>query len=382
MIASPLEVDSLGVQAIQLEGCYFGRWALSTWVESVHCGSDRIGVALSLIPDFVLRQELIRLSTLHPNSTARELAGHLGTSGLEITKSSVNSVLYSGRDVFWNDAAAPPRWQVLSESVLPPATKVPWSTNNTDNPFTLYAWQAEALTAWRAQDSRGVVEAVTGAGKTRVGLVAAWEELQNGGVVEVLVPSIELLNQWAQLVRDNFPNYKMGLLGSGEHDQLSEVDILIAVINSARNAKPYRGGRHALLIVDECHRYASEHTAECLDDVGFNSRLGLSATYERSDEGHLTVLDPFFEGTCFELDYARAIADEVTAHFNVALIGVRFNEEERDEYVEADERLQHPVPPGRPQLKRWPAQVVGVLPVMASTPIIEPRGSTADLGYS
>ena len=36
----------------------------------------------------------------------------------------------------------------------------------------LYRWQREALEAWSANDRRGVAEAVTGAGKTRVGLHA------------------------------------------------------------------------------------------------------------------------------------------------------------------------------------------------------------------
>ena len=289
------------------------------------------GVALSLVPDVVLRLELSRALTLHPYSTAAELVRHLNSRGLEVTKTNVNSVLYSARDVFWSNGATPPRWQIQAGLALAKATQVTPSPEPSSSPFVLYAWQAEALNEWRSGGSRGVVEAVTGAGKTMVGLCAALQELQSDGKVEILVPSIELLNQWAELVRKYFPPHRLGLMGGGHHDSLSEVDILIAVVNSARNTQVKTGGRHALLIADECHRYASVQNSEALDEISFDFRLGLSATYERSDGGHLDILDPFFGGTCFELDYARAIADEVTAHFNVALIGVKFNSEEQEE---------------------------------------------------
>jgi superfamily II DNA or RNA helicase len=40
----------------------------------------------------------------------------------------------------------------------------------------LYPWQREALERWRANRGCGIVEAVTGAGKTAVGIVAIREE--------------------------------------------------------------------------------------------------------------------------------------------------------------------------------------------------------------
>lgn len=303
------------------------------------------GAALSSIPDIVLRQELVLALTLHPGATARELVGHLRMSGPQVTKTTVNRKLYAGRELFWNNGATPPRWQVMSGLALAPVPQMIPSPKPLDDRFALYAWQAEALTAWRDRGRKGVVEAVTGTGKTMVGLAAAWEELQHGGRVEVLVPSIELLNQWAELVKEYFPQHRLGLLGGGNHDRLSKVDVLVAVVNSARTVQADAGGRHALLVADECHRYASERNSEALDETYFEARLGLSATYGRTDDRHLDVLDPFFGGTCFELDYSRAIADEVTAHFKVALVGVRFNEDEKLEYEEVDERAR--------RLRRW-----------------------------
>ena len=58
-------------------------------------------------------------------------------------------------------------------------------------------WQAAALATWRGQ-RRGVVEVVTGGGKTvfaQMCLQAFFEDVQNGQAL-ILVPTISLLDQW------------------------------------------------------------------------------------------------------------------------------------------------------------------------------------------
>lgn len=198
----------------------------------------------------------------------------------------------------------------------------------------LYGWQAEALDAWRRRGGRGVVEAVTGTGKTMVGIAAAGEELARGGQVLVLVPTRELLDQWTlELARHGPGHVRIGRLGGGHRDDLGRCDIVVAVVNSARDAdlRPRRPG--GLLIADECHRYGSEGNRVALVD-GFVRRLGLSATYARADDGHLSWLDPYFGGTCFRMGYHRAICDGVVAPFTVALLGVEFSPDERAGYEE------------------------------------------------
>jgi len=177
-----------------------------------------------------------------------------------------------------------------------------------------------------------VVEAVTGTGKTMVGIAAAAEELARGGQVCVLTPTTELLVQWDDaLARHLPPGTSVGLLGGGHRGDLGHHDVLVAVVNSARSAdlRPRRPG--GLLVADECHRYGTDGNRVALD-ARFARRLGLSATYERADEGHLAWLDPYFGDTCFRMGYRRAIADGVAAHFRVALVGVDFDVRERGAY--------------------------------------------------
>lgn len=60
----------------------------------------------------------------------------------------------------------------------------------------LYTWQQEAVDNWRGAGRCGVIEAVTGSGKTRVGIAAAFEAVRRGFKVLILVPTAELQTQW------------------------------------------------------------------------------------------------------------------------------------------------------------------------------------------
>jgi RNA polymerase primary sigma factor len=172
-----------------------------------------------------------------------------------------------------------------------------------------------------------------------VGIAAALAELAERGQVLVVVPTVELQDQWcAELSCRLGPGVPLGRLGNDAADTLLTHDVVVAVVNSARRAdvRPIRRG--GLLVADECHRYGSDVNRLALDGR-FERRLGLSATYARDDDGHLAWLDPYFGGTCFRLGYERAIADEVTAHFAVALVAVGFSPGERMRYDELTDEL-------------------------------------------
>jgi superfamily II DNA or RNA helicase len=249
---------------------------------------------------------------------------------VSITTADVQRVLGTHPHRFRSDAQEPPRWWPAAASESEAARVLPVRGEVAG----LYRWQAEALDAWRSNGGRGVVEAVTGTGKTMVGIAAATEELARGGQVLVLVPTRELLDQWTvELARRGPAHARIGRLGGGCRDDLGACDVLVAVVNSAREAdlRPRRPG--GLLVADECHRYGSDGNRVALAE-GFVRRLGLSATYARADEAHLTWLDPYFGGTCFRMGYRRAIRDGVTARFTVALLGVEFTRVERDAYGE------------------------------------------------
>lgn len=296
-------------------------------------------------------EEVAGILSADRGTTAAEVREVLRARGrVSLTTADVTRVLVTHPARFRPDDSAPHRWRLAgaaaaaSPDLAPaaahsrPALADPGRAGGWRGP-PLYAWQAEALGAWRRgagrrPAGRGVVEAVTGTGKTMVGVAAASQELGAGGQVCVLVPTRELLSQWRQVLAEHAPRHaSVGLLGDGHRDRLGQHDVLVAVVNSARVADlaPRRPG--SLLVADECHRYGSEGNRPALA-TGFVRRLGLSATYARADDAHLAWLDPYFGGTCYRMGYRRAIADGVTARFRVALVGVRFSPAERDQYDE------------------------------------------------
>jgi RNA polymerase primary sigma factor len=201
----------------------------------------------------------------------------------------------------------------------------------------LYQWQREAFEAWAAHEHRGVIEAITGSGKTRLGVLAARAALVAGYKVVVMVPTIELLDQWTRTLHDELPEVTVGRLGGGRHDDLHRHDLVIGTVHSIaptfdHDAVPLLSRhRQGLVIADECHRYAADRFAGALSEH-FDWRLGLTATYERADGLHEEVLDPFFGGVVHRLWYDRALAEGVIAPFDIALVGVELDAGPRARY--------------------------------------------------
>ncbi len=273
-----------------------------------------------------------------PGLTAAELARLVGG----VSERAVSFALFADHDSFRCANGRPLRWHAASmPSYRPSLAPVPTDSSivSPTGP-ALYAWQTEALGAWSRAGRRGVVEAVTGTGKTMVGMAAALEEIQRRGQVLVLVPTIELAHQWiAELAGILRGAARIGLLGAGQAATLATHDVLVAVVNSARalDVRPIRQG--GLLVADECHRYGTSVNRLALDGR-FRRRLGLSATYARDDEGNADWLDPYFGGTCFRLGYRRAVDETITARFTVTLLGVRFSPVEQARYSELTESMR------------------------------------------
>lgn len=200
----------------------------------------------------------------------------------------------------------------------------------------LYALQEEALEAWRGASWRGIVEAVTGSGKTRIGVEAIREAMEDGRKSLVLVPRRELQEQWynqISLLLDT--SVTVGLRGNGYSQSLNDCDVLISVVNSARETLKVPKG--ALLIADECHNYASGKNLRALKQ-DFDRRLGLTATLERTDGKHVSLVEYFGE-ICFRIDYIQALTDGIISPFSIALIGFPMNSEDLTRYEEADREV-------------------------------------------
>ncbi|MEU4422076.1 DEAD/DEAH box helicase [Actinoplanes sp. NPDC024001] len=270
-----------------------------------------------------------------PGQNKRQLLRGLSAQGLrDLTAREVNRALYANVGVFTHDGATPPRWRLAD----PGAAGVTGSSGGFPLPRS-YAgleprqWQREALSQWQAQGHRGVVEAVTGTGKTTVGVLAAAAAVDSEMSVLVLVPGQELLDQWHEVLQRDIPGWAVGRLGGGHRDSLVTHRILVSTVQSALNCPPLPVGTSALLVADEVHRYGAEGFARALAP-GFVARLGLTATYERMDNGKVQFLEPYFGDMVASCSYERGLTDEILAPFRVAFLGARFTDEEKQAYEE------------------------------------------------
>src|SRR5204863_8830828 len=203
----------------------------------------------------------------------------------------------------------------------------------------LYRWQLDALIGWLRCGRRGVIEAVTGSGKTDVAIAAAEDALDRDHFVLVVVPSRVLMEQWYGRLSAALPDARIGRLGDSGRDVPESCDVLVATRHSAAAYKPLPpDGRGGLLIADECHGLGGKTLRRALLP-GYDERLGLTATLERSDDAVTDLLLPFFGGICYRYGFEQAIADGVCARPRVAFVGVPLSDKERAEYVAVEQRL-------------------------------------------
>lgn len=205
--------------------------------------------------------------------------------------------------------------------------------------MTLRAWQHDALSEWDRCGRSGVVEAVTGTGKTAVGLAATADALARGRRVLILVPGVGLMEQWYQALTREIPNILVGRRGAKYRDRFADVQVLVGVVQSViSSAFEPLPAAELLLVADEAHRYGAASFSRALFPQ-FSERLGLTATFERNDDGIERILLPYFRNTIDGCDYARAKADDIIAPVRVMTVGVPFSPREYAAYAEYEERL-------------------------------------------
>ncbi|NLE81614.1 MAG: DEAD/DEAH box helicase family protein [Rhodococcus sp.] len=201
--------------------------------------------------------------------------------------------------------------------------------------LSLRAWQREAFGAWTMAGRRAVVEAVTGTGKTTLGIAAVADAVARGRDVLVVVPGIELLEQWHGAIRRTLPDMPAGRRGGGHSDTFEDKRILVSTVHSAISTAAPQPAGPALLVADEVHRYGALMFSKLLSER-FEERIGLTATFERSDDGVEKFLLPYFRTVIEGCSYQRGHEDGILAPVSVMMVAVPFDPVEAAEYQEYD----------------------------------------------
>ncbi|HPG32212.1 MAG TPA: DEAD/DEAH box helicase [Lentimicrobium sp.] len=302
----------------------------------------------------LLMEMLAGILSDNPDSNKYELQKLINQeSKFYFSTTDINNVLYGAPSIFVKNDYTLPLWRLSGNYTKSESESVCF---NNDKPnLLLYrghaprAWQTEAMLEWINRGRRGVVEAVTGTGKTAVGIMAAADAVARGLSVVVLVPSTELLEQWHKTLKRDLPDLDIGKRCSGEKDTIYSHHIVVVTVQTAMNHNMLPDGVNGLLIADEVHRYGSPDYSRSLLD-NFRERLGLTATFDRNDEGIEKILLPYFSSrlsgssgvrnVIHGCGYARGRQEGILAPFIVGLISLELNPDDQEEYFFLDDSLR------------------------------------------
>ncbi|MDR0460298.1 MAG: DEAD/DEAH box helicase family protein [Nitrososphaerota archaeon] len=170
----------------------------------------------------------------------------------------------------------------------------------------LRGYQDEALDKWSSAGRRGVLVLPTAAGKTFIALRAV-DLLQVQTLI--VVPTLDLLDQWKRRVWECL-GVEAGVVGGGECVIRM---VTIATYDSAYLQAAFLGNKFLLLVFDEVHHLASPGYMQIAEMYLAPYRMGLTATYERSDKRHdllpLLVGDPVYSVSVKELTASKHLSD-------------------------------------------------------------------------
>src|SRR5665648_762337 len=162
----------------------------------------------------------------------------------------------------------------------------------------LRSYQNKALDQWCVAGNRGVLVLPTAAGKTFIALKAI-ELLKTQTLI--VVPTLDLIDQWKKRVKECL-NVEAGVVGGGENVVRM---VTVATYDSAYSHASQLGNKFLFLIFDEVHHLASPGYMQIAEMYMAPHRMGLTATYERSDQRHtllpLVVGDPVYSASLEEL---------------------------------------------------------------------------------
>ena len=178
--------------------------------------------------------------------------------------------------------------------------------------------QRKALNAWWNQNGIGSIIAGTGFGKSRCGVLAVRHILGSGDKALVLVPTVQLQDQ-----------FKQEFIKWGCEDILPRVEILCY-----QSAHKLEGQHYDIVVCDEVHLGLSPVYREFFNKNTYDRLLCMTATLPEEEEYRilLRVLAP----TAYTITLDRCVELGLVAPYDIYCIPVEMTEEERAEYKKAN----------------------------------------------
>lgn len=266
----------------------------------------------------------------------------------------------------------------------------------------LYKWQEECIKRWMANNGRGIVQAVTGSGKTLLALTAMehMDRKINGKLhVKIVVPTSTLMRQWKQALLKHLsaahsdspaaepsnsashndslsagsnnsascsgsPSTEpdnsilhdadkvrsmIGLRGGGAKSS-PEHKYMIYVINSARYElarqilTELKNGEYVLLIADECHHYESGQNRLIFEFLPYIKEyedhfFSLGLSATLPTGQALRYLTSVLGRKIYHYGIKEALAGDTICPYDVYHISLSLHDDERDEYENLTEQM-------------------------------------------
>lgn len=223
---------------------------------------------------------------------------------------------------------------------------------------TLLPHQMAVLENWEQSGHRGIVNFATGAGKTLTGIhaIKLWTSQRRPALI--LVPGAELHGQWAGELRQESPDARVLVAGSGAslldwHRLLpafcrptsSTPHIVLATMQTFATAafqERLAAASDLLVVVDELHRAGSRRVLDALTATPMAATLGLSATYRRQwdipgTDRLVALMGPVLEPV---IGLAEAIALHLLVPYDYRLHTLTLEDDELAQYKEMTDRIR------------------------------------------
>lgn len=238
--------------------------------------------------------------------------------------------------------------------------------------YQLYPWQEKCLKQWRKKKYHGIVNVVTGGGKTYLALAAAKLLVDQLSIsqlrIKIVVPTASLMTQWTSCILDFFSESisrrDIGLYYSGRKDT-PDHPFMIYVINSARYSlarhviQDFEEGFTVFFVADECHRYTGSENRKIFEFIPASSScpqqyasLGLSATPELNRPENAAILIPALGREIFRYGFHEAEEEDTLCPYAAFHVALSFTPEEEMEYAALSDDIRRTF---RTLMSRYPS---------------------------
>lgn len=190
---------------------------------------------------------------------------------------------------------------------------------------SLRDYQEKALEGWIKAGMKGCVVLPTGSGKTLIGIKSI--ESVNSSTL-IIVPTLDLMGQWTDILSKQFENTKIGNLGGGNDDIQA---ITVATYDSAYIRAASLGNKFSLIIFDEVHHLAAPGYRSIAEQMAAPYRLGLTATIEREDNLHYDF-PRLVGGVVYQAFPSELAKNKHLANYEIERRQVEMKLQEKQEY--------------------------------------------------